>query len=168
MYWITTIALIDCAYYGKYLTICAESGYFAVYWGWDESARNTRVLNGFEWPEFPSGAGTTWSLDWWGRWSFRGPSELLSPWLFGHRLQYPVRFGFYWPGFGLGYSARAGSWPSLGYIGIPAWPIVVLGTATYFASRWLRSRVPGHCALCGYNRAGLSSAAVCPECGRPG
>ena len=66
-----------------------------------------------------------------------------------------------------------GTWTRVGQgwsLGVPLWPFVVVpGFGSAIAWRLdtharRRSRL-GLCPKCGYNRAGLSPAAVCPECG---
>lgn len=54
---------------------------------------------------------------------------------------------------------------------IPMWPLVLLTLATTSTAWWLdvlaqRREREGKCPKCGYDRAGLASGAVCPECGR--
>jgi hypothetical protein len=144
-YWFAT-ALVDCRYYGEHVTVTCDRGYLAVYWGGMEDDRNSRVLNNFEWPDFPpSGAGTQWSLDRWGRWVTFGPSLAMVR----YKLEHPRNFGFFWPSIGRG------------YVGSPAWIVGMTGGVGYAACR-RRHRSATACARCGYERG---TSARCPECG---
>ena len=55
---------------------------------------------------------------------------------------------------------------------LPLWvPISIIAAIT--AGAWIGSLVrrrdqPGHCVKCGYDRAGIASSSVCPECGVAG
>ena len=75
----------------------------------------------------------------------------------------PGTFGVEW-GFGAAWSAGGG------YLGIPLWcPAAITLAACLIASRLdslARRRERKHlCAKCGYDRRGLASDMVCPECG---
>lgn len=50
---------------------------------------------------------------------------------------------------------------------LPLWiPAVVFGLASVVTWwKWWRWRPPGTCRNCGYDRAGLATGALCPECG---
>ncbi len=57
-------------------------------------------------------------------------------------------------------------WPAGFWLAIPlAYPALLAGAAAAILWSWERRRKPGACASCGYDRAGLSHAAACPECG---
>ena len=154
--WVTTL-LVHVTYYGRSVSIAAERGYLAVYWG-DEDARNMRLLNKFTWPDLPqSGLGASWSKQDWGRWAVYGQLDKDSV---SYALQYPTNaLGLFLPGVGIDYG-------DIGYIGLPIWPLAAGALATWGLHRFARRGFgKGLCCKCGYSRSGLATAAVCPECG---
>jgi hypothetical protein len=74
-------------------------------------------------------------------------------------------FAFYW-------IPRYYPGPNAWALRIPIWPFVLLAAAAT-ARAWQldirakRAARRGRCQKCGYDRAGIAPAAVCPECGAP-
>lgn len=126
----------------------------------------------------------------WVRWTLLGATVVLGlDWIVNLNHLEARHAGSYWIGFGLGgvliardrdLSSRPWttdppwwlphhrSWPNGAWFQfIPIWTAVgplALATALAFLQD-RRSERAGLCGECGYDRAGLEAAAVCPECG---
>lgn len=159
-YWLITLFVLCGTYFGGPATIALEDGYFAIYWAETPEDHNDRVVNGFTWPYFARGAGTTADGLLSGsasRWLSYGADDLLSSSHLANLAEYPQNLGFYLPGASLTATPR--------YIGIPAWTVILLGLMQSAAFGLPRRAQRGRCVQCDYPRAGLPPGCVCPECG---
>lgn len=99
---------------------------------------------------FPSGLGIGVSPGqvWMGRESPGHPEFVITPSHGGLRWWFQVERGSHW------------------FFGVPMW-LVLAAPAALAALAWRAARpLPGRCAKCDYNLAGLPPSAPCPECGR--
>ncbi len=98
---------------------------------------------------------------WWCDWLHADLEPIVGEWAIGidpttspRRVIFPYRP--LWPGFIANTLVYFVAWASV---------LVVLFAGTTGMRRVLRAR-RGQCRRCGYDRSGLASAAVCPECGK--
>lgn len=154
--WLASEFLVGATCYADRVTLRIDRGYAAAWLGGDRTARNSAVLNNFEYPFYPGrGTGMLWTPDWGNE--LDGPASLCSADALRYAAQYPRRgLGLWWP--------RA--WARSGYVclGLPFWTLAAAGAVMLGADRLLPRRLnPNACGRCGYDLTGIDG--MCPECG---
>jgi hypothetical protein len=151
--WLGTM-LFDVYLFGDSVSLYYGCGCVGIYWSGDPVTRNSRLLNGFDWPWFDGGAGTTWEAAGWGRVMVDGPRRMLSWDTVSNRVHYPQHLGLYLPG--------QSFTDDVHHLGLPFWVLIVAGLSGRVLSR--RKPKSGDCPSCGYNLSG-NITGLCPECG---